>query len=283
MSEKKFKFGLIGTSRVGTSIAWHLKKVGHTPVFVWNRSESGLDKARNYLKFQNQLTDFAELPEIDVVIISVSDDAIQPVAEKIAKHNNDLSNTLILHNSGFHSSHILQSLSKIGAQTGSLHPVISMPSIAEGIRIIPETVFTCEGEAEIELKRIADQIGRKGIIIDRKQKTYIHLAAVFVNNHVTTLIAAIKSLLEEKGVDSQDSSEILQKLSLQAANTWGQSLEKSLTGPVVRKDSETIKGHIKLLDNHPNLQEIYKKFVDLTVDLLSDDNRSLIEAVKKLK
>jgi len=280
LAKKLKSFGLIGASRVGVSLAWNLKKNNFDPAYLWNRSEEGLEKAGQYVNFDKFTTEYENLPDVDLIIISVTDDAIESMAEKLARSRSDLSETLAFHNSGFHSSSILKRLASRGAKTGSLHPVVSIPDIEKGIELIPETVFTCEGKAGRELKDIADTIARKGIIINQEQKKYIHLSAVFVNNYYTALIAAIKKLMGSKGLAREDCSEIFRKLSQQAAATWDKPISQSLTGPLARGDIKTAKGHIKLLDNYPNLQELYRRFGSVTSDLYPKINDEILELFK---
>jgi len=272
---KNFSFGLIGASKTGLSIAKNLEMAGCQPKFVWNRSKTGLKRAQNYINFENYTTEIKDLTDADVYIISVSDDAIEKVSEKISGSGQILNDIVIFHTSGFHSSKTLEILQKKGAIVGSLHPVISIPNIENGIDIIPKTVFTCEGPASEQLKKIGNLIGRKAIVISRKQKQYIHLSAVFVNNYASVMIAATKNLLEEKGLDPHEAEDILKPLSLQAANTWDLSIHSALTGPIVRKDLKTIQGHIKLLDNYPDLKQLYSAFGKLTADLHSAELQSI--------
>lgn len=275
MLAKNFTFGLIGASKTGLSIAKNLEKAGCQPKFVWNRSKTGLERARNYVDFEKFTTQINDLPHANGYIISVSDDSIQLVAKKLSETDQNLKDIVIFHTSGFHSSKSLEILQKKGAITGSLHPVISIPNIESGIDIIPETVFTCEGPAAEQLNEIGNLIGRKAIIINRKQKQYIHLSAVFINNYSTVMIAAIKNLMQDKGLDPGQTEDILKKLSKQAADTWHLPIHKALTGPIVRKDLKTIQGHIKLLDNYPDLKELYRAFGKLTADLHSAELQSI--------
>lgn len=280
MAEKLKSFGLIGASRVGVSIAWNLHKNNYSPAYLWNRSYERLEKAGQYVNFDKFTTELENLPDVDLIIISVTDDAIESMAEKLARSNCNLSETLVFHNSGFHSSSILKKCDSKGAKVGSFHPVVSIPDIEKGIELIKKTVFTCEGKASIELKGIADTIGNKGIIINQEQKKYIHLSAVFVNNYYSVLIAAIKNLMDSKGFANEDCKELFLKLSQQAAATWRLPISEALTGPLARGDLKTIRGHIKLLDNYPDLQELYRKFGIVASDFFPDINDEILELFK---
>ncbi|MCF7884954.1 MAG: DUF2520 domain-containing protein [Candidatus Marinimicrobia bacterium] len=283
MGRAHYSFGLIGASKVGISLSWHLQNKGHKPRFLWNRSKEGWHRGRKFLKFHYYTREFNSLSDVELFIISVTDDAIEEVAWNLAEASEDLTDKIIFHTSGFHSSEILRPLRLRGAKIGSLHPAVSISNIKAGIEVIPETVFTCEGDAQNELKAIADQIGKKGTIISAEQKQYLHLSAVFVNNYVTALITALKNMMQQKGISPQDSKGLLQKLSQQATESWGQSIKESLTGPIVRGDINTIKGHLKLLENYPDLEELYIKFANLAVDLYPEKLKEINETVETNK
>lgn len=258
------KFGLLGASKTGLSIAYHLWKKGHQPVFLWNRSRKS--RAFSVIPFQVVTDEMARLPGgCDFVILSVSDDAVSEVAAKF-RHTEAAAKVAIFHTSGALDSQVFHEYER----AGSLHPVISISTLEEGIKILPQTIFTCEGKIARELQELAEEIGRKGIILTAQQKQAIHLSAVFLNNYLTGMIEKIKNFNQERGVENI--GEILQGITEQTIHRgWQNPIEKTLTGPVKRGDVNTIKKHLKMLDDDKLFQQLYKNFGNILLKYVNMD------------
>lgn len=270
MISEKGSFGLFGASRVGIALAYHFHRAGYLPEFVWNRSEEGLNKALRWVPFKYESTSIKDFQgKSNWIIISVSDDAIESIAQKLADSVDNLNNVNAFHTSGFLCSEVLNPLKEKGCRTGSFHPVLSVPDIKTGIREMPSAVFTCEGEIDKELMKLAEKIGRKGVILTPEQKKLVHVSSVFLSNYSVSLIAAVKELCEKKGLSEDKATMILKGLSEQAVeNGWSKPLAGALTGPIVRGDVKTIEKHLEFLDSYPELKELYANFGILTINII---------------
>lgn len=271
MISGKGSFSLFGASRVGVSLAYHFHRAGYSPEFVWNRSEEKLNKALKWVSFKNESTCIESFEKkSDWIIISVSDDAIESVAQKLAESVDDLNNVNAFHTSGILSSEVLNPLKEKGCRTGSFHPVLSVPDIRTGIGKMSSAVFTCEGEIQKELVELAEKIGGKGIQLTPEQKELIHVSSVFLSNYSVSLIAAVKELCKKKGLSEDKTKMILKGLSEQAVeNGWSKPLSDVLTGPIVRGDVKTIEKHLRLLEKYPELKKLYVDFGILAVNMLA--------------
>jgi len=275
---RPMKFSLFGASKTGISIAYHLCKNGHQPIFTWNRSEENLAKALEYVPFESSsknLKDFNE--ECDFVILSISDDAIEDIAERFLSINKN-KDLKILHTSGALDSSVFGDYEN----SGSFHPVISISSIEEGIEMIPQTTFTCEGNISTFLVQIANEIGETGITLTKEQKQNIHLSAVFMNNYMIGLIEKIKILNRDAGLEDHSTEKILQAITRQTiSKSWKNTIEETLTGPVKRGDEKTIKKHLDILKNDDLFQQLYKIFGNILINFVNQDIEK-VEALKEL-
>jgi predicted short-subunit dehydrogenase-like oxidoreductase (DUF2520 family) len=270
------RFNLFGASRVGVSLAYHLNRLGFKPEFVWNRSPERLVQAMKTVPFQNFSTDLTAAcrSKPDWVIIAVTDDAIEEIATQISQCLPDFKAVKVFHTSGFLSSMALSSLKRKGAATGSLHPVVSVPDIATGIRLLGQCVYTCEGVIKKSLAEIVRSIGGQPYLLNRKQKETIHLSAVFLNNYVVALISAIKILNSESDLEPSKAQAILRPITEQAVlNGWEKNVADALTGPLMRGDYQTIEKHLALLNNYPELKKLYQDFIDLALQVVAHSKR----------
>ena len=276
-------FSLIGASRVGVSLAYNLTKIGFSPEFIWNRSEKNLCKATDIIPFKNSSTNLYDFQyESKWIIISVTDDAIRPIAEKLSKIRTNFQNTKVFHLSGFRSSDILSALEEKGAITGAFHPVLSIPNIHDGIKTIKSAVFTCQGKLQNELLKITEKLGTTGIPITARQKQAIHISAVFLNNYATSLIYTVKQKCLTQKISINNIELLLQKISKQAIeNGWQRKdLSDILTGPLIRGDTGIIKEHLAFLDNFPGLKKLYSDFGLLTAKKINIDKVDIEKILK---
>lgn len=275
------KFALLGASKTGTSIAYHLWKNGYRPVFLWNRSDTNLKKTLDFVPFHQASNDIRQYGKnCDLVIISVADNAIETVVNSFFQAHKDQQETSFFHTSGSLDSFVFPA----AIQSGSFHPVISISSIEEGIEMIPKTTFTCEGKISDKLVKIAGQIGKKGIPLTPQQKQTIHLSAVFMNNYLSGMVEKVKEINADTGISKTETEDILAPISLQTLRrSWSKDIRETLTGPIKRGDTKTIKKHLDILAKDDLFQQLYKIFGNILVKFVNHDKetRKLLEDLLK--
>ena len=278
-------FSIFGASRIGISFAYHLQKNGLIPQFLWNRSSIRLEQAEKWIRFEVTTTQIGDFDKpTDWLIISVSDDAIETVAQNLAKLPVNFNGCLAFHTSGFLNSEILKPLKKRGCRVGSCHPVLSAPDIETGIQRFSTGVFACEGEIDSELIQLTSKIGKLGLPLTSEQKQLVHVSAVFLQNYSVSLIAAVKNLCREKGLSEELSNLLLKGFSEQSVEVgWQRPLLDALTGPAARGDLKTIEKHLEFLKSHEDLKELYETFLKITQHLLSTERRKISEKRNDLK
>jgi predicted short-subunit dehydrogenase-like oxidoreductase (DUF2520 family) len=183
------------------------------------------------------------IPEADITILAVSDDAIAAVSLKIT-------NSLVVHTSGSSSIKDLKNATNKGVfymlQTFSKDKEIDFSKV-------PFCLEAENKEDYLLLETLAKAIGVKVYTINSEQRKAIHVAAVFVNNFTNHLYKIGNDICEENKVPF----EILQPLIDETSQKIKiLSPEKSQTGPAIRNDKKTIKNHLELLNSEQ--QKIYK-------------------------
>ncbi|MBO8130459.1 MAG: DUF2520 domain-containing protein [Candidatus Marinimicrobia bacterium] len=281
---KKNSFALLGASKTGISISYHLSKKGYIPAFCWNRSSERLKNALKYIDFKRYSTDLKNLPQnIDFMIISISDDAIESLVQRLCKLHYDLNDIIIFHTSGAIGSKALSPLKKIGAKTGAFHPFISIPDIETGISLIPETLFTCEGDIANWLKNLAEKIGKIGIIVTEKQKLILHTVAVFLLNYTVGLATEIKKLMSTNQLEIENFREDFNKIfSNKFDSSITNNFKKEISGPILRGDYNIIKKHIEILEEYPELKSLYLLSGKIICQKLIENKMPMSENIKKI-
>ena len=269
---QRMKIGFIGAGKVGIAIAHALKMKGFEIATVADvTGEKALKMARQYLGDSVSYTDnnMEVIRTCDIVAITTQDGVIRDVVKEIHEKTERLDGKLFFHTSGAHPSSILKPLDEKGAILGSLHPLQTFPDVDSAIRVLPSTYIFIEGDERAlrTLEALGKGIGHAVIPIDGKNKVYYHLCAVFVCNLLCSLLYASEEIMEKIDIPLEPFFPII-NATLQNIEAKGPLL--SLTGPIVRGDSETVEGHIDALKNMKLNKQIYKALSLVALDMVKE-------------
>lgn len=266
------KIGFIGLGKVGYTLARLLDKAGYEIVAVYNRRSlraTDLAKAINTHATQSMVE---LVQQADLIIVAVSDDAIQHIAKQLASLN--LSNKAVIHTSGAISFEPLQSLIEQGAMIGSLHPVFPFADFADSeatthnLQGITFAIEASDTKLQSWLQQVVSALDGQTIMIPAGQKALYHAALVITSNYSVTLYAIAQQLLQSISADTDAINHALHTL-LQATvdNIAQKGIPDALTGPLVRADSGTIQSHIHAL-NDDMLRQTYIRLAQLSLPMV---------------
>ena len=188
--------------------------------------------------------DINTIKDADIYIIAISDDAISEFSKKLK-----FKNKLVVHTSGSVALNDLQ----CDANKGVFYPLQSISKQKKiSFKNIPICLETENEKDYILLETLAKSISKKIYKINSEQRKSLHVSAVFVNNFTNHLYKIGEDICKKQNVDF----EILKPLILETAKKIKNlSPKNAQTGPAIRKDTNTIKKHLELLNT--NQQEIY--------------------------
>ncbi|ANF81530.1 F420-dependent NADP oxidoreductase [Acinetobacter sp. NCu2D-2] len=244
------RISLIGTGRV----AFHLAKVlseHHQLVQIYGRN---LDKL---LSLSNQfgvhpIQNYADLDvTVDLMIIAVSDQAIQQVIQDLHTYAAD---TLIVHTSG--STHI-QVLTDTHTRSGVFYPLQTF-SVEREIdwQNTPLFVEAHHPHDAMLLKELAGSLSQRTYMYSSEQRLSLHLAAVFACNFSNYCYDMAKQIVDAKDVDFS----LLYPLILETAHKAVQNDPRQMqTGPAMRGDQNILTMHRSMLgqSQRDDLAEVY--------------------------
>ena len=183
----------------------------------------------------------APLPEADVVLVAVSDDAVPEVVERLSGHVDRVA--VIAHLSGFVPVTSLHPLQESGAAVGGFHPLVSMPDPRSGSSTLSGAFVGIGGDplAVDTLTHLGKSLGLEPFRLEDHARPAYHAAAAAAANFVVTSLAVSDDLLASVDIDH----EVLRPLvSHVVANVFDQGAAESLTGPIARGDVDTVIGHL---------------------------------------
>jgi predicted short-subunit dehydrogenase-like oxidoreductase (DUF2520 family) len=206
--------------------------------------------------------DSRELAAASVILLTVSDAALAPLAQQLKKLRSSWRGKVVLHTCGALPSTVLAPLKRRGAAIGSLHPFQTIPDPATGSRNLLRCFWAIEGDAQAcrMAERLASALEGISFRIRPAWKTLYHAAAVLSCAGVVTLLDQSARLLRSAGVPERIVRPMLgQFVNETLRNFVRLGARRALTGPAVRGDWETIDRHLRALRRHaPEVVHVYE-------------------------
>lgn len=261
-------FAIIGTGMVGTAIGFLLKKAGYKITAISDKSPAALKRARSYIEdvfFCNP----REAPDkADFILITTPDDTISSACREVAL-GPSIKNKFVFHMSGAGDLALLESAKKAGAIVGSIHPLQSFSSIDQAIQNIPGSYFaiTADNKAKTLAKNIVCNLGGIPFFISSSQKPLYHAAACIASNYLVALLHTVEAIYKAIGLNEKDAKKAYLPLVYGSLKNIEKSDSvSSLTGPIARGDSGTIKKHTASISkNLPQFSSLYSSLGLITV------------------
>ena len=188
------------------------------------------------------------LPENpEIILLSVSDNAIESVAKRLPE-----TNAIIAHTAGSIPMSVLAGNAK---NHGVFYPLQTFTKNQElNYKDIPVFIEGSDEEVIKKLKKIAvlfSEDVREADTITRKK---LHLASVFACNFTNALACMAKDLLADSNIDF---SVLLPLMHQTIKKLEYISPEAAQTGPAVRNDTKVIESHLQSLADDDTLHTIY--------------------------
>ena len=249
------------------NVAWHLatlfsKKEDLQITHIWSRTKENAEKLRQ--KIESDVTktchsledlDFSQT-DTDLAILSIADNAFEAVLSKLVLPKN----CILAHTSG--SQHI-EMLKKANQNTiekiGVFYPLQTFSKAKEvDFSQIPFCIESNNKNIEEELFELAKEFSQKVFKVSSKDRSILHVAAVFACNFSNYLWTISETILKEKNLPFDMLKPLLEE-TLQKALEINPS--NAQTGPAVRNDKKVIEKHLKMIEEmnlNDNFSQIYK-------------------------
>ena len=267
------RIAIIGTGRMGFTQA-HIARAMHDEI-LWAVDSSAEARVHFNDCFHVQTFDNVASPhysDVDLLWLTVKDSDISTVAHSLPDALPD--SLVVLHTSGALSSDCLKHYLP-HQSCASFHPLMTCPLCDVSDRACVDAyhgvVHAAEGDpSALEIcKILTDRLCGKFVVIDPEKKILYHAAAVFSANYPTVLIDISANLFQACGFPSE--------LALSSATSMCRQLLSSLdvsspvdalTGPIKRRDFDTVRAHLSALQNYPDEKQVYEVLRDACVRML---------------
>ena len=246
---------------------------GEPIVALAGRNRSRAEHAARYISGPGrpggsiQIVEYSELPGLAThVLIAVSDQGIEPVAEALAAAG--MRSGVALHTCGARGPDALRALRAAGVACGMLHPLQTIMSAEQGVQSLAGATFGISGDREatrwageiVEIVRVATGGHGQSLHIDADRLSYYHAGAVMASNALVAALDAAVILLGHAGVERDAALRAVGPLAQTSLdNALGSGPQAALTGPIVRGDAATVAAHREALrDVDPTVAKLYE-------------------------
>ena len=277
------RIGFIGAGRVGTTLAVALAQAGWDVTAVASRDEG------RRARFQGKVPGTrafemaqAVLDDADLIFVTVPDDSIADVAQSLHLY----SGQALVHTSGALPASVLAPAMAAGTSSGGFHPLVAFADHDQALADLNGSTIAVEGDESLLplLAEMAESIGANPVTIPDGGKTASHAAAMMAAGGLVGLLDAIASVAAVAGLDEKTAMTVYAPLARQSlANAERLGIAEALTGPLLRGDVGTLRGHLAVLREHapgalPLYVEVAKREVAIAVrrgELAPDRGREI--------
>jgi len=254
------KIGEIRTAVIlgAGNIAWHLGHClyenGIAIKQIYNRTATQGKALADSLQTQYTSSIDDVDRSSDITILAVSDDIIGSLACSLGF----LRSGILVHTAG---AVPMEVLSVNATNFGVIYP---LQTFTKGkhilFRNVPLFVEANDEQVREKIWALAIRLSGNVYYMNSEDRMNLHLAAVVSSNFSNYLLSLSEKILGSRGL----SFDLLKPLMME---TLSKAFEKgpviAQTGPAARGNKKVIEKHLKLLEQYPEIKEVYKMLSDL--------------------
>lgn len=236
-----YTISFIGAGNVAFRLSIALQIAGHKIECICNRN---IEKAEQIVRAIRRhkgtavaTSDFTQIPASDIIIIAVSDSAIQEVIRELSTRE---SSSLIVHTSGASTLSLLKDAGL--TRYGVFYPLMTLSRNKDlDSKMIP---FLLEASSKAEEKRLidlVDSLKAEYRICNSQKRLQMHTAAVFSTNFINYMLSL------SYDIAYPDFTFLLPCAIETVRKAFLNTPSVSQTGPAARADQTTIENHLQLL------------------------------------
>lgn len=276
---------LVGPGRAGRAFARSWTQAGGSVVLVARDGAAARAFAQEIPRAEVLALDARLQLAGDVVVLAVPDDAIATLATRLAGR---VACRFAFHFSGALGSRELAPLSSGGTKLASMHPLRAFSGSPDDDW--NDAFVAVEGDepAARLAVRLCRHVGARPHRLAAAGKPLYHAAATLAAGGSAALLSVATRLWTEAGLSEKEGKAALAALAAGAVDAVAQlPFERALTGPVARRDVETVRLHREALAPWPDLARLYELLAKETLRATAGRGReaqirSVLEAESRL-
>lgn len=262
----------IGVGRLGSALAQALSQRGVAVDKVASRQTTSAQHLAARVP-GCQAVDAATAAQADLVFLTVSDDAIAPLAAHLPWR----AGQAVVHCSGATEVSVLQPAADAGAEIGGFHPLQIFSDPQRAIELLAGSSVAIEGPPALEaqLQQLAHTLGMHPLRLPPGARALYHGGASFAASFLLSMLQEATSAWRAFGIDE---AQALQALLPMAQGTLAAAASKGLSaavaGPVARGDAGVVARHLAAFTTlGPEHADLYREFTRRQLELVQATQR----------
>jgi len=257
------KISFVGSGNVAWHLAQAMEDAGHWICEVYSRDPQNARLLASQLYDSDIQPDlnFSE-SEADVIVMAVSDDALDQIIQRIVFPEN----VIVVHTSGTKSlaefQNLIEIYSDVYVHTGIFYPLQTFTKgFPMDYKELPLCIESKNDLIENKLIALAQSISDNVIRMDSDERFILHVAAVFANNFTNHIIGVAHDLLSREQLNFDLLKPLIQTTIDKAFQADDPAAGQ--TGPARRGDWATTARHLEYLQEiNPEWVDIYRMMTD---------------------
>jgi predicted short-subunit dehydrogenase-like oxidoreductase (DUF2520 family) len=251
---------IVGPGRVGTLLATACVRAGWRVVAI----AGGSDAARRTLCAQvvgaRPLAAPVDATRLaDLVLLTVPDDAIEPLVTSIAVADGFVAGQRIVHVAGSRALTELRRAALCGARVAACHPAMTVPRGTTDPELLHGVAWAVTA-APADLpwaRQLVTDLGGDPHVVAAGARSLYHAGLAVASNAVGAAVVTARRLLLAAGVAEPEA--FLDPLVSASVANAARHGAAALTGPIVRGDVDTIAHHLAVIAmDLPELLDAYR-------------------------
>ena len=261
--------GFIGTGTLGSGLALALHRKGYDVRAVSSRTRQSAETLAGSIPGCDALDSPQDVVDAaDLVFITTPDSAIASVSGSVRWRPGQE----VVHCCGASGRDLLQPAADQGAETGAFHPFQTFAGITGPDRAVARLTgvtfaISAEGGLADFLRALTKDLGGRAVVVDDDKRAIYHAAAILGCGYLVTLVQAALGALEDSGFSEEEALGAV--ISLSRATLDNVALlgpAASVTGPLVRGDTATVRKHLDALErSNPPVASLYATLTEISL------------------
>ncbi len=248
MNIKNFSISIVGSGNVATHLAQAFAENGITIDYILSRNISHAKKLAEKIYNSQSTSNFQDLSVSDMILLCVTDSAIEKVAKSFAYKPK-----LLAHTSGTTPIDILDNYAE---ETAVFYPLQTFSKDKSlNYNEIPICVEAKNKNIEQMLLELGHVFSQNVRYMSSSDRETVHLAAVFVANFTNYLHIEATEILEKQNIDRNILFPLMKEVLHKILKNHPKKVQ---TGPAYRNDEPTMERHLTLLKDNKTATEIYQ-------------------------
>lgn len=241
----------IGAGNLATCLGTAFRQAGHETLQVYSRTIESATALADKLGGKPVTHPDALDLTADVYIFSVKDAVLE---ELVARLLQGRVSQLCLHTAGSMPMDVFKGHA---SRYGVLYPMQTFSKDRPvDFRSIPCFIEASDAETLETIRQLAASVSGKVKAMSTAQRRYVHLAAVFACNFTNHCYALAAEILERQGLPFEVMYSLIDET---VAKVHDIPPRQAQTGPALRYDENVIHKQLTLLNEYPELKDVYEQ------------------------